>query len=361
MAESTVATANVAEQWSKKFIYEYFRKNQFTGDMGKSGTKPIHVVEELGKMDGEAITITLLGQLDGDGVSGTGVLSGSEEHADNFGHKVEVVDYANAVKIHKSEQRKSVVDLLEKFRPTLMNWAQNHMRDKIIDALGSAQVNGTQKYADCSEANKDTWVALQNPDTTNHRVLFGSAKSVYNGQTADHSDALGDVTSAMTFGTDAASLMRRMARTCTPKIPPIRVNGREEVYIIYAATEAFRDFKETSSYQTLLSDAAVRGRDNDLFRAGDLFWDGCIIKEIPEIPSLGAVGSSSAVLTTCYLVGAQAIGVAYGQKPTPIDEKVDYRRKRGVGVEFAYGVEKMHFEGTTQHGVVTGYMAGALD
>jgi hypothetical protein len=108
--------------------------------------------------------------------------------------------------------------------------------------------------------------------------------------------------------------------------------------------------------------------DNPLFTGADYVWENVYIYEIEDIPSLGAVGNSSAVVRPCYLCGAQALGMAWAMRPQTVEEEFDYKRKVGLAVKQWYKVEKMRFGSGTNdtddlkdHGVVTGYFAAAAD
>lgn len=358
MANSQVISGNRVKTWKKDFLYEYHRKDRFTQEMSKNGMKPIHVLDDLGKGDGDTVVVSQVGQLTSDGVSGSETLKGNEENSRNFKYEMTIDDHANAVKLHKNEARKPAFDLLKANKTPLMNWGQSHRRTKIIGALGSAKTDGVTPYADCSETEKDTWVAAQNPAAGNHRVLFGNSTSNYS--SGDHSASLAAVTTAMTISTSLVSQMRRMARACDPIVPPFIMDG-EEFYICYTDMLNMKVFKESSAYQTILREADQRGRNNKIFKPGDLYYDGVIIREIPEIPTLGAVGDGNQYVSPAYLCGQQAVAIVYGQHPTPIRDSDDYGRQNGIGIEFAYQVGKPNFQNSRQHGVLTGYFAATPD
>jgi hypothetical protein len=69
-----------------------------------------------------------------------------------------------------------------------------------------------------------------------------------------------------------------------------------------------------------------RGSDNPLFTAGDVIYDGLILREIPELPILhtGDTGGSTIDCGASYLCGAQAIGIAWAQRTKVISNTRDY-------------------------------------
>jgi len=238
-------------------------------------------------------------------------------------------------------------------RDQLQNWAMSSLRDDVITALGS--IDGTA-YGSASESAKDAWLA-NNSD----RVLFGDA--IGNGGYTDHSADLATVTASMTLGAAEVSLMKRIAKNADPHIRPMRVNNQagREYFVLFTDSRCFRDLKLDSTIAQANREARPRDVDsNPIFQDGDLIYDGVIIREIPEIASLGGVGAASAAVSPAYLCGAQAVGVAWGQEPRSTTDTRDYGFYRGVGIEEARGVEKMVFN-SVQHGVVTGYFGAAAD
>lgn len=354
MADTNVAANLTVEQWEDSYYTEYVRANRFKRYMGTDESMPIQLKEDLTKKEGETIHIGLLTKLSGPGVVGNATLEGSEERLNNFEDSISVDWLRNAVAVDKKEARKPKVDILQAAKPALRDWSMEALRDGIIDVLGSANVNGTTVYASCSEANKDAWLAA-NSD----RVLFGAAKG--NNASNDHSAALANVDSSSdTFSPAILMLARRMAVTASPAIRPIKVNEDEEYFVCFTGSLAFRDFKASAAYQAAAKDALERGENNPLFRAGDLLWENIVIREVPEIGVISGVGASTIDVQPFYLCGAQALAVAWAQRPKSIFDERDYGFVKGVGIEECRGIKKLMFN-NKQHGMLTGYVAGVAD
>ncbi len=102
-----------------------------------------------------------------------------------------------------------------------------------------------------------------------------------------------------------------------------------------------------------------------LFEGGDLLWNGCIVKEVDNIPIYPNIGASAtAEVTPVYLCGAQAISYALAKRWKSATQEFDYGDKVGVAIESIYGIRKNIFGTGTgdtddlkDHGVVTGYFA----
>lgn len=357
MALTTPDTNNEVIQWNKKFATEYIRDNRFKRYMGTDQNSVIMVNKDLTKKPGDTISCPLFTRLTGSGVTGNSTLEGNEEALNNYDHRTVVDQERNAVVVSDFDNQKTMVELLDAGRTANMNWAREQLRDKIIESMGS--INGVA-YGSATETQKDDWLE-DNAD----RVLFGAAKS--NNSSNDHSASLANIDNTDDkLSAGIVSLARRMAQTASPHIRPIRTTEDEEWFVMFCPTESFRDLKNDSTIQEANREAWQRGKDNPIFRAGDLLYDGVIIREVPEIGTLADVGAGAAVdVAPNYLCGAQAISVAYAKMPSAIKDVRDYGDKKGVGVRTWYGVSKSQYVDATNahydHGVVTVYTAGEPD
>lgn len=362
MAETAVNSQITEEQWSSKFFTEYVRQNRFKRYMGTDENSLIIIKNDLTKKAGDGITVPLISALEAAGVSDNEVLEGNEEDLANYGHKIMTHFRRHAVTLSKDEDRKTKIDLLNAARSALKKWFMKNMRGGsdakhkyggIIEALGTFG-SAFDRTATTSESTKDTWLA-NNSD----RVLFGAAKS--NNSSNDHSASLANIDNTNDkLTSSAASLLKRMAQEADPKVHPITVEEDEEHFVVFVGTRTMRDLKADEAIQKANREARERGKNNPLFRGGDLIWDNLIIREIPEIPVLEGVGAGGIDVQPVYLCGAGAVGVAWQQRFKPETEDKDYGFRQGVAGEECLGIEKLYFN-DKQHGVVTGYFAAVAD
>lgn len=362
MAETAVPTGLTVQQWDSDYFTEYLNSNWFKKFMSTGSNNAIQIKEDLTKKPGDSVTFTLINKLQGDAKDSTQDLEGSEEDLTMRSHKVTVREYSHAVKFAKFEAQKTAIALRQAHKDALMDWNMELDRDNIIEQLGS--ING-KLYTAASEAEKDAWLA-DNAD----RVLFGKEKA--NNQSNDHSASLATLdTTNDKLTPDALSLMKRMAKQASPKVRPIRPKnsiGGSDGYILLVGTECTRDLAANATFTQANREARNRGTDNPLFTGADYIWDNLAIYEIEDLPSLGAVGASSAIVRPVYLLGAQALGMAWAMRPETVEDEFDYKRKIGIAIKQWYKVEKLRFgSGTSDtsdlkdHGVVTGYFAAAAD
>lgn len=386
MAETMLASALEKQKWATDYLAEYVRESGFLPYMGRKSSSIIVTKYELASENGKTINIPLITKLSAAGVRGSGVLDGQEEQLGNYNCAVSVDWIRNAVKVPKSTQYKTEIDLLNAGRDMLKLWSSDTLRTDMIKYLGGPTVGtssipatnivdsaGNVVVTGATDGNYDTWLT-HNAD----RVLFGAATT--NLVANDHSASLANVdSSADKLSASMVSLAKRMAKAASPAIRPFRLEDSREYYVMFAGARSFRDLKNDSVMINANRDARAREgggmNSNPLFQDGDLIYDGVIIRQIEEISTLLTAGSalfsndgaSNIPVEPNFLCGQQAMAVAWGQEPQPItDMTADYRFRPGIAIEELRGIAKMHFatgsaSASKQHGVVTVYASGVGD
>src|SRR5688572_5366180 len=128
-----------------------------------------------------------MGVLYGPVVQGDCTLEGNEEALDAWGQPVVLNQYRNAVRsTGELSNKRYPFEIVDEFKPALIDWAQNKSEDDCFTAMGS--INGVP-YVSATEVEKDAWAAA-NAD----RILYGSAVS--NGSSFDNSASLLNVDSS---------------------------------------------------------------------------------------------------------------------------------------------------------------------
>src|SRR5688572_4290162 len=331
--------------------------------MGTDEGSIIQLKDDLTKKRGDSVTFALVNELVNDGVTGNSTLENNEERLNSRSHRVTVDVLRHAVVVDDWDEQKSAIDLRDAGKVQIREWSQKKLRDGIIAALG--QIDGV-KFSSSTVTQRNTWAA-NNQD----RILFGDTTGNYSATFATGTFA---VSAAETLTPNILSLMKRMAQAASPKVKPVYVREMDqEWYVAFIGPRAWRDLTEdnpTTNVLTLANrDARVRGVDNPLFTGDSLVWDGMILREIPEIQTLDtSLSSSGVVLEPVYLCGAQAIGVAWAQRPKSTTNVRDYGFLHGVGIQEIRGIEKLRFgtgggDTTTpkDHGIVTGFIAAPAD
>jgi hypothetical protein len=381
MALTTVQVNNKLIVFRKEVTREYIRQNLFSPYIGSEQTAIIRVVNDL-KNGGEQINIPLIARLKNLAIS-TGTLVGNEEAIDNYGARLWIDWARNAVRIPRSEEQKSSIDLFGQARPLLEDWGKELQRDEICDSffalpvdatapvgLGSTngqRVNGILFDA-ATSTNRNTWVT-DNAD----RVLFGGAQG--NLSAGNFATSCSNVSSAMTLSAAAILKMKRLAKKANPRIRPYKLKNGREYFVIFSGSNCFRDLQADTTIINANTQARPREGDgldsNPLFQDGDLLYNGIIAREIPELDIRLPVfyqnaGASNIQIAPVFMCGQSAMAWCWGRMPTPTFLKEDdYQFYRGVGVMMAYGLGKIAKKNPAgnfkEWGVFTGFFASQAD
>ena len=359
MADTIAGTGLTVQQWDDKFFTEYFQENRFNSEMGTSENSIIQVKQDLTKKKGDSITFALVNRLTGAGVTDANVLEGNEEALDTRSFQLTINQRRHAVRSSAWDEQISAISLRNAGRVAMMDWVQEDTRDRIILALGS--INGVN-YASASAGQRNTWV-VDNED----RVLMGALKSNFN---STHLTALANVdNTADKLTSAAASLMKRIALSASPKIRPVRsASSGRRYYTMYCPSLVFRDLLADSTITQAQRDVGLRMQNEKLFNGGDIEWDGIIFKEIDDIAVLSGAGAGSIDISPVYLCGAQAVGYGIAKRWSSVTETFDYDDKHGLAMREMGNFAKLTFgtgSGDTDdlkdHGMVTGFFASVAD
>ena len=141
--------------------------------------------------------------------------------------------------------------------------------------------------------------------------------------------------------------------TVGPAIEPYMTEDGEEWYVMFVNRYQMRDLRRDTAMLSANRDAMQRGKDNPLFRNGDLLWNGVIIKELADMPIITGAGAAGINVGQAFLAGRSALGVAWGEKPRLIaDDKQDYGFRPARAIEELIGIKKISYTGY-QYGGVT--------
>jgi hypothetical protein len=381
MALTTVAVNNKLIVFRKEVTREYIRQNLFSPYIGSEMTAIIRVINDL-KNGGEQINIPLIARLKAQAIS-TGTLVGNEEAIDNYGDRLWIDWARNAVKIPKSEEQKSSIDLFGQARPLLEDWGKELQRDEIIDAFYAVPVASTAPaglgttygqrvngviFDAATAAQRNTWVT-DNAD----RVLFGGAQG--NLSAGNWATSAANVTAAMTCSAAALAKMKRLAKKANPRIRPYKLKNGREYFVVFLGSNCFRDLQNDTTIISANTQARPREGDgldkNPLFQDGDLLYNGIIAREVPEMDirlpvTYQTAGASSGQIAPVWMCGQSAMAWCWGRMPQPTFLKEDdYQFFRGVGVMMAYGLKtiaKLNPAGNYKNwGLFTGYFASVAD
>lgn len=368
MAEVALASASERQKWVTNYFAEYVRNSGFKPYMGRTNNSIIISKYEMTEEAGKSINIPLITRLKGTGVTGSQTLDGAEEELGNYNCNISLDWRRNAVRVPKSTSYKTELDLFGAAKDMLRTWEAEKLRDDVITAMLSLVTTGDTivTMSASSAANRNAFNAA-NTD----RLLFGALRSNYS---ATWATAVGNIDTTNDKCTVASmSLAKRIAKNADPHIRPYKTGDGREYFVAFHGSRTFRDLKADTTMTQANREARSREGngmdDNPIFQDGDILYDGIIHREVPEIDdvaangtySMNSIGAASADVRPVFLCGAQAVGIAWGQEPTPrTDLTKDYSFRPGVAIEELLGVKKLCFNGV-QQGMVSAFFAAAAD
>lgn len=384
MAE-TILNGNLAERrWlSDEYVTPYLRQSGFDRYMGSGTDAIIRLLRGTDIGNGaKSVVMPLVGLLRGEGVSGSQVLEGNEEDMDTYADEIRVTYRRNGVKVPKSESYKTTLDLLRVARPRLRDWAANivlkkgliqQMQGIVVPGVTVTETDGSTyqgpdsviPYTQATAAQRNAFV-VNNSD----RILFGA--DIANASSGIMATALATIDNTNDKLTPALiSKAKRIAQatatidaTVTNNVSPITpytTRDGEEWFVMFVHPRAMRDLRNDPTMTQANREAMERGKDNPLFRGGDLLWDGVIIREIFDLELIAGAGASGIDVAHNFLAGQSALAVAYGEEPRIItDRDQDYQFRPAVAVQELIGIKKTSYAGR-QYGGVSVMTAAAAD
>lgn len=360
MANTTVSSNNQVTKYRRQLILEYVRTNRFTPYAGR-GMDAV-----IGIKGGREPTIRhpLLARLTGGGVSGASTLRGNGENIGDYSFDTNPTYYRHCVEFTKEDLEKPAFDLMTQAGPLLRTWAMEQTRNRMLQALGATHDGTTYRNLEDADNTARDLYLTNNAD----RIIFGANIAHSN----DFSAGLDGVDSSSDKLIAArVNDMRAKAEAADPHIRPMQTDDGSEVFVLFAGPNSFQDLKDdlTTNYSNadIRGGGALKRGGNILFRDGDLFWNGVIIRKVPEISevftasgkALDGVGASTIDVEPAFLCGAQALCWSLAQPPEiKVDKTYDFGFQPGVAVELKEDVKKPFWQ-NVQLGVVTGFFSGA--
>ena len=338
--------------------------NQF---LGTGPNSLIQHITELKKTEkGARAVITLLTDLEGDGIAGDRTLEGNEEAGKSFDLVITVDQLRNAQRHEgRMADQKSVVNFRENARDALAYWLSDRIDQLAFLTLagigyqyknsGGMRVGSDLQYLEfAADVVAPSTKRFGRWDGTSKVISWGSGTS--------------SVTTADT--PTWAMLVQAKAYMKDNYIRGIKEKGGEEVYHVFLSPQAMAKLKLDPDYMLNLRHAQPRDNTNNLFSGGAVKVDGLVIHEFRHVPNtrLASPGNKYGATGTvdgCQVLicGAQALGMADLGAPTWEEKGFDYENQQGISTGKILGFRKPQFYtqysgGTIEDfGVVSIYVA----
>lgn len=358
--------------WSKTVWHQARHLSFLNRFMGEDANAPIQRITQLTKDDkGTRAIITLVADLQGDGVAGDRRLEDREEGMAQYQQAIRVDQLRHGVRNKgRMSDQKTVVDFRKSGKDSLGFWLADRW-----DQLGMLTLAGIS-YAKTTNGANRTDVMINNTafadlefsadvkaPSSKRRARWNKTSGLleWGGATTDVT-ATDKITWAM--------LVQLKAEMRQKHIRGMKEKGGEETFNIFLNPTCMAQLKLDADYMANLRYAAPREMDNPLFNGNTVKIDGLYISEHFHVPSTrGAAsgskwGSGGTVEGAVVLaLGAQALAFADYSDPYWEEDQFDYKNSYGITVGKIGGFLKPQFatiyeaNTTEDFGVVVVYVA----
>lgn len=354
MAETSygVNDALAVKLWSRKLFQEALKETYIERFIGTSSNSLIVRKDETSKSAGDKITYGLRMQLSGDGVQGDAILEGNEEALTTYSDSLFINQLRHAVKSagKMSEQRVPF---------SVRDEAMQGLKDWLADKMDAGFINQIAGYSDQTDTRytgNNTAVA----PTASTRIIVTEA-----GSTTESQIDSGDLFD-ITYIDKAVTL----AKTATPYIRPVRVDGKD-MYVMFLHPYQVRDLRiSTTTGQWLdIQKAAMTGgqtTNNPIFTGALGVYNNVVLHESTRMPVGTNSGTPITTVRRAVFCGAQAATIAFGQGygggglgGNWTEKLFDYGNQLGVAGGIIWGLKKNVFNSTDFATIVVSSYAAA--
>jgi N4-gp56 family major capsid protein len=309
---------------------------------GKGPNSMIQRITELTKSEkGDRAVLTLVADLEGDGVVGDYTMENNEEAIKAYDTVITIDQLRNANRLAgRMADQRSVVNFRGTSRDVLAYWLADRIDQMTFLTLSGAAYTLT---------NKDV-VRDVNPTGRNlNDLAFASdvtAPSTRRWRQWDATDGLkaGDNTAIIAADTPSwEMLVETKAFMKDEYIRGIKGPGGTEYYHVFMCPQGIAKLKQDSTFLANLQNAGPRGTSNPLFSGSMITQDGLIIHEFRHVYNSQTWGSGAVPGQAVLFCGAQALGMADIGLPYWDEETFDYGNQHGVSIGKIFGLLKPKF------------------
>jgi N4-gp56 family major capsid protein len=339
-------TSEELTTWGRDF-WSKARNNQFLYQfMGESHNSLIHKVTELTKSKkGARAVLTLVNDLDGDGVAGDRTLEGNEEAltSEEIIIQIDQLRHANRHEGKMADQ-KSVVTFRKESRDKLAYWMADRSDQmaflKLAGVDFSMHTNGVARVG--SDLVNLEFATNLAPTANRHFNWDDSAGALVAGNTA---------TIAADDTISWEMLIQMRAEAEENYLKPVRMEDGVNVYHVFVTPTTMAHLKRDANFLANLRNAAPRSNKNPLFRGSESYYvDGLAIHSFRHVYNTRGAASGSkwgaggavdgAAVLFC---GAQALGYADIGMPEWVEKGFDYDNQQGISIGKIMGMVKPQF------------------
>lgn len=325
--------------WSRKLYADVVGKGFYGKFLGRSDTSLFQIKEDLSKDKGDQITFGLRALPTGAGIQGDATLEGNEEALSTYSDSILINQLRHAFRSGgKMSEQRVPFSVREELRGAAEDWW--------FERLETVCANQLAGYADQADTRYTGNQAAVEPSTTSGvtRLIVGGGHTAESSlsATTTHAIKLSDLDTAAAI-----------AKTQTPRIRPIRVDGKS-LWVCFLHPYQIRQLRLDASTAGNFFDvqkAQLQGgkiSDNPIITGAEFIYNGTVVHEWPYLPVVKSTVTASTSYRRGVFCGAQALAIAVGGggSATQMDweeDMFDYGNQLGVSAGMIFGVKKTKF------------------
>lgn len=367
MSNKTDFTALTTEQktvWSRLIWQAARNKSRVMQYAGKGPNAVFQRITELTKDErGDRAVITLVTDLEGDGIMGDYDLEGNEEALKAYDEAITIDQIRNANRTTgKMANQRTVVNFRDQSKDKLAYWLADR-----IDQMAFLTLSGVGYDMHTNGATRAVKAAGKNLTDLSFASDVSAPSARRHVRWDKASGALVDGDTTAVTAADKVSYEMLVNARALAKDRYIRgsiADGNDEFYHVFLSPHQMKDLKLDADYLANIRNAGSRGeKKNPLFTGGIVTQDGLVIHEFRHVfNTTGATagnkwGAGDVNGSRALIVGAQALALADLGTPGWEEETFDYGNQHGISVNKILGFRKPRFhnihDGDVQdHGVL---------
>ena len=320
--------------------------------LGKGPESLIQHITELKKSEkGARAVITLLADLQGDGVAGDRTLEGNEEAMQTFDQVVRIDQLRHANRHEgKMADQKSVVEFRGNSKNVLSYWLADRIDQMAFSALagrsfGTRPDGSTRTGSDLPFLE---FAADVTPPSTKRMLRWDNTAKVLKDSVSGNNA----VTSVVATDTPSWELFVQLKAYAKDRyIRGVTGEGGEETYHAFLTPQAFAKLKADNDYNLNLRHSQQTSKNDALFTGSSVKIDGIYLHEFRHVPNVSAGISGTNMYgaglnlpgSQILFCGAQALGMADIGAPDWNEKGFDYENSQGIAVGKILGFLKPKF------------------
>tara|TARA_S200000501_G_scaffold334639_1_gene338798 strand:+ start:1767 stop:2921 length:1155 start_codon:yes stop_codon:yes gene_type:complete len=343
--------------WSREF-WKLARNNSFIMQFSGSGPNSmIQQINDLTKSEkGARAVMTLIHDLEGDGVTGDNTLEGNEETIRSSDTVITIDQLRNANRLSgRMADQRSIINFRETSRDVLAYWFADRIDQiafLILSGIGlEYRNNGATRPSlatGLNLANLEFASQISAPSSARHLMMSAVTRSNTIGSGGAVQPFAGGSFNA-NQKLSYRGIVNLQAYMKDHYIRGVRGGGNDEMYHMFVTPQIMASLKLDQDFIDNMRHAGTRGDGNNLFKGSEsVMVDGMMVHEFRHVYHNHKAADKSAHnnvdVTRVLVCGAQALGMCDLGSAEWIEDTFDYGNQSAISIQKIMGFLKPKFK-----------------